>query len=73
VPRRIKLSSKGILTEQLQELKGHGLVMRTVYAEVPSRVEYAATPLAESLRLVITAMDDWGLKYGDKIIKRSKA
>ena len=41
-----------MLTEQLRELEGHGLVARTVYAEVPPRVEYAATPLGESLRPV---------------------
>ena len=39
-----------MLTEQLRELEGHGLVTRTVYAEVPPKVEYAATPLGESLR-----------------------
>jgi DNA-binding HxlR family transcriptional regulator len=71
--RKVPGISQKMLTEQLRELQGHGLVTRTVYAEVPPRVEYAATPLGESLRPVITAMADWGLKYGDKIMKRLKA
>jgi DNA-binding HxlR family transcriptional regulator len=61
-----------MLTEQLRELAGDGLVTRTVYAEVPPRVEYAATPLGESLRPVIMAMADWGLKHGDKITNVSR-
>ena len=40
---------------------------RTVYAEVPPRVEYAATPLGKSLRPVITAIVEWGRTHGDKI------
>jgi DNA-binding HxlR family transcriptional regulator len=70
--RKLPRISQKMLTEQLRELAGHGLVTRTVYAEVPPRVEYAATPLGESLRPVITAIGDWGRKYGDKIAHLSK-
>src|SRR5580700_6448018 len=65
--RKVPGVSQKMLTEQLRELEGHGLVTRTVYAEVPPRVEYAATPLGESLRPVITAMAEWGVTQGDKI------
>jgi DNA-binding HxlR family transcriptional regulator len=65
--RKVPGISQKMLTEQLRELAGHGLVTRTVYAEVPPRVEYAATPLGESLRPVITAMAEWGRMHGDKI------
>ena len=64
--------SQKMLTEQLRELEGHGLVTRTVYAEVPPRVEYAATPLGASLRPVITAIGDWGRMHGAKIKNVSK-
>ena len=69
--RKVAGISQKMLTEQLRELEGHGLVTRTVYAEVPPRVEYAATPLGESLRPVLTAMADWGNAHGRKITQVS--
>jgi DNA-binding HxlR family transcriptional regulator len=71
--RKVPGISQKMLTEQLRELERHGLVTRTVYAEVPPRVEYAATPLGESLRPVITAMAEWGRLHGEKITNGSKA
>src|SRR5260370_23548506 len=70
--RNVPGISQKMLTEQLRELEGHGLVTRTVYAEVPSRVEYAATPLGESLRPVITAIGNWGRMHGHTITNVSK-
>jgi DNA-binding HxlR family transcriptional regulator len=70
--RKMPGISQKMLTEQLRELEGHGLVTRTVYAEVPPRVEYAATALGESLRPVITAIGDWGRMHGDKITNVSR-
>ena len=70
--RKMPAISQKMLTEQLRELEAHGLVTRTIYAEVPPRVEYAATPLGESLRQVITAMGDWGRMHGHKITIVSK-
>src|SRR5712692_8088689 len=70
--RKMPVISQKMLTEQLRELEGHGLVTRTVYAEVPPRVEYAATPLGESLRPVITTMGDWGRMHGHKMTNVSK-
>jgi DNA-binding HxlR family transcriptional regulator len=70
--RKMPAISQKMLTEQLRELERHGLVTRTVYAEVPPRVEYAATPLGQSLRPVITAMGDWGRMHGRKITNVSK-
>ena len=70
--RKMPAISQKMLTEQLRELERHGLVTRTVYAEVPPRVEYAATPLGQSLRPVITAMGDWGRMHGHKITNVSK-
>jgi DNA-binding HxlR family transcriptional regulator len=70
--RKVAGISQKMLTEQLREMEGHGLLTRTVYAEVPPRVEYAATPLGESLRPVVTAMGDWGRRHGDKITRKPK-
>lgn len=51
------------LTLQLRELERDGVVKRTVYAEVPPRVEYELTPLGFSMEPIIAAMYDWGDKY----------
>lgn len=48
-----------MLTQQLRELERDGFVTRTVYAEVPPRVEYAATPLTEEARALLRAMHGW--------------
>ena len=55
--------SQKVLTERLREMEASGLVNRTVYAEVPPRVEYSLTSLGLSLRPVLSAMWDWGRGY----------
>ena len=52
-----------MLTLQLRELEQDGLVQRTVYPEVPPRVEYAMTDLGRSLMPILTAMRSWGADY----------
>jgi len=52
-----------MLTLQLRELEADGLVQRTVYAEVPPRVEYTITPWGASLEPVLLAMCEWGARY----------
>jgi DNA-binding HxlR family transcriptional regulator len=49
-----------ILTQQLREMERDGLIKRTVFAEVPPRVEYQLTEFGETLRPVIEAMWAWG-------------
>jgi DNA-binding HxlR family transcriptional regulator len=52
-----------MLTQQLRELEKDGIVHRQVYAQIPPKVEYSLTPLGESLRPVVDAMCEWGLKH----------
>jgi len=52
-----------MLTQQLRELERDRIVHREVYAEVPPRVEYSLTPLGESLRPVVDALCEWGIKF----------
>ena len=61
--RSIGSVSQKVLTERLREMETSGLVNRTVYAEVPPRVEYSLTSLGLSLRPVLSAMWDWGCGY----------
>jgi DNA-binding HxlR family transcriptional regulator len=52
-----------MLTLQLRELEADGLVKRTVYAEVPPRVEYELTAFGRSLVPVILGLKEWGERY----------
>lgn len=57
--RQIGGISQKMLTQTLRELERDGLVQRTVYAEVPPRVEYALTPLGQTLCGPIAAIRSW--------------
>jgi DNA-binding HxlR family transcriptional regulator len=52
-----------MLTLQLRELERDGIVERTVYAEVPPKVEYSLTALGRSLEPILLAMLAWGEAY----------
>ncbi len=55
--------SQKVLTDSLRSLEADGIVARTVFPEVPPRVEYALTELGESMRPIIDAMAQWGSDY----------
>lgn len=55
--------SQKVLTGSLRSMEDDGIVTRTVYAEVPPRVEYALSPLGESMRPIMDAMEKWGTEY----------
>lgn len=59
--------SQKMLTQTLRNLERDGLVTRTVYAEVPPRVEYALTPLGETLVGPLTAIREWAETYIDGV------
>lgn len=59
--------SQRSLTMNLRFLEEYGLISRRVYASVPPRVEYSLTPLGESLRPILKAMESWGLEYQKKL------
>ena len=58
--------SQKVLTAQLRDMEAKGLVIRTVYAEVPPRVEYTLTELGYSLKPILDAMWVWGESYKEK-------
>ena len=55
--------SQKVLTDSLRSMEEDGIVIRTVYPEVPPRVEYALSELGESMRPIIKAMEQWGIAY----------
>lgn len=61
--RSIGSISQKVLTSNLRSMEENGLVIRTVYAEVPPRVEYSLTETGHSLGPVLDSMFTWGEKY----------
>ncbi|GAB4529029.1 MAG: helix-turn-helix domain-containing protein [Anaerolineae bacterium] len=59
IQRRIGGISQKMLTQTLRQLERDGLVTRTVYAEVPPRVEYTLTPLGASLTEALATLRYW--------------
>lgn len=55
--------SQKILTDSLRSMEQDGIVTRTVFPEVPPRVEYALSPLGESMRPILQAMQSFGERY----------
>lgn len=55
--------SQKVLTDSLRSMEEDGIVTRTVYPEVPLRVEYALSELGESMRPILDAMLKWGTEY----------
>lgn len=55
--------SQKVLTAQLRQMEHSGLLTRTVYPEVPPKVEYALTDLGHSLKPILDAMQAWGESY----------
>lgn len=55
--------SQKVLTDSLRSMEEDGIITRTVYPEVPPRVEYALSETGESMRPILNAMYDWGTNY----------
>ena len=55
--------SQKVLTDSLRSMETDGIITRTVYAEVPPRVEYSLSELGESMRPIIKSMEDFGIQY----------
>lgn len=59
--------TKRVLQKQLSELESHGIVGKTIYAEVPLRVEYYLTELGKTILPLISAVDKWGLEFAPQL------
>ena len=60
--RAIPVISKQMLVNQLRELEEDKILERTIYAEIPPRVEYRVTEYGMSLMPVISVLQEWGLE-----------
>ena len=60
--------SQKVLTDSLRSMEADGIITRTVYPEVPPRVEYALSDLGESMRPIIDSMASWGTNYKETFL-----
>nr|WP_324610222.1 helix-turn-helix domain-containing protein [Streptomyces sp. WM6378] len=61
--RALPRITQRMLTRQLREMETDGLVIRTVYREVPPKVEYSLTEIGRSLDEIAEQLDTWGRWY----------
>jgi len=61
--------SQKMLTQTLRSLERDGLLTRTIYAQVPPRVEYALTPLGETLLDPLAALRNWAETHIDAVLE----
>ncbi|MCX4729311.1 winged helix-turn-helix transcriptional regulator [Streptomyces sp. NPDC090052] len=66
--QRVAGVSEKMLTQTLRTLERDGLVLRTVYPEVPTRVEYELTPLGQTLRGPLRALTEWSVRYIEEVL-----
>lgn len=60
--------SQKVLTDSLRAMEKDGIIIRTVYPEVPPRVEYSLSELGESMRPILDSMEEWGKSYQTMIL-----
>ena len=59
--------TKRVLQKQLSELELHGILGKTIYAEVPLKVEYFLTESGKSILPLVSAVDKWGLGFATQL------
>jgi DNA-binding HxlR family transcriptional regulator len=61
--------SQKVLTDNLRDMEKDGLLNRTVFPEVPPRVEYSLSEIGETMRPIIKQMEAWGSMYKAMVAK----
>lgn len=70
--RELEGISQKMLTQTLREMERNGIVQRTVFAQVPPRVEYALTPLGRTLCEPLYALRQWTLEHRKEVLLARK-
>jgi DNA-binding HxlR family transcriptional regulator len=65
--RKIPRATRRVLNMQLNQLEEHALISRTIYAELPPKVEYALTELGQTVLPVIMALGKWGDDHQEQL------
>ncbi len=65
--RNLEGISQKVLTDSLRSMEADGIIIRTVYPEVPPRVEYSLSEIGESMRPIFASMEAWGKEYKSKL------
>jgi DNA-binding HxlR family transcriptional regulator len=66
--RALQGVTQRVLTHQLRELEADGLVVRTIFPEVPPRVEYALTELGQTLIPVLDRLEGWARDHSSELL-----
>ncbi len=64
---RVPGLSDRLLSERLRELEAAGIVTRTVYPEVPVRIEYHLTAKGRELESIVSTIDAWTAKWAEPV------
>lgn len=67
--RNLEGISQKVLTDSLRSMESDGIIVRTVYPEVPPRVEYSLSELGESMRPILSSMEQWGKNYKESFVQ----
>lgn len=71
--RSIEGVSRRMLTLTLRNLERDGLIKRTIYPEVPPKVEYTATPMAQELHAHLVGLTDWAERHRGDVAAARRA
>ncbi len=71
--REIEGISQKMLSQTLKQLERDGLITREVFPTVPVTVEYALTPLGQTLTQTIGSMVEWAQQHGDAVLAAQQA
>lgn len=71
--KKIPRATRRVLNMQLNQLEAHGMIAKTVYAEMPPRVEYVLTDLGQTVLPIITALGNWGDEHQETLRQRIEA